>query len=172
MIFSAIPQLQEPYPRKPLADLPLAEAEVLTQGGLDLSPRGAEEESALARTRARYTALLETSLTTAEAAERLGVKRSCIRRRLAKRTLYGIRLPKGWRLPAFQFLEDGSLPGVDAAISRLSPHLHPLAVNNFFMLPNVDLHAAELDEDLSPREWLRAGYSSQAVAKLARRLLG
>ncbi|MCP5117275.1 MAG: DNA-binding protein, partial [bacterium] len=132
-----------------------------------LSPRSDEEESPLARTTARYAALLGTSLTTAEAAIRLGVERSRIRQRLAKGSLYGIRSPKGWRLPAFQFLEDGALPGVGEAVFSLRPYLHPLAVHNFFTLPNVDLYASDLDSDLSPREWLQAGYPPQAVAELA-----
>ncbi len=109
-------------------------------------------------------------MTTAEAAARLGVERSRIRQRLAKRSLYGIRSAQGWRLPAFQFLEDGPLPGAGKAVSRLSRHLHPLAVHNFFTLPNADLHAAELNQDLSPREWLRAGYPPRAVARLAAHL--
>ncbi len=168
MVRFAVTQLQESlYPPEPESDLTAAEAEALARGGLDLSPRRDGEESPLARTTARYAALLGTSLTTAEAAERLGVERSRIRQRLAKRTLYGIRSPQGWRLLAFQFVEDGPLPGVGEAISRLDPHLHPLAVHNFFTLPNVDLHPAELDQDLSPREWLRAGYAPEAVAKLA-----
>ncbi len=168
MVRYAITQLQESlYPPEPRADLTMAEAEALARGGLDLSPRKDDEESPLARTTARYAALLGTSLTTAEAAARLGVERSRIRQRLAKGTLYGIRSPQGWRLPAFQFLDDGQLPGIGEAVSRLSPHLHPLAVHNFFTLPNVDLHAADLDQELSPREWLRAGYPPETVARLA-----
>ena len=168
MVQYAIVQLQESlYPPDPAADLTAAEVEALDRGGLDLSPREDQEESPLARTTARYAALLGTSLTTAEAATRLRVEPSRIRQRLAEGTLYGIRSPQGWRLPAFQFQEDGSLPGIGEAIAGLSPHLHPLAVQNFFTLPNADLHASELDRNLSPREWLRAGYPPQAVAELA-----
>ncbi len=167
MVSYAVTQLQESlYPPQPEADLTVAEAEALTGGGLDLSPRRDEEESPLARTTARYAALLGTSLTTAEAAARLGVEPSRIRQRLAQGSLYGIRSPRGWRLPSFQFLEDGPLPGVGEVLAGLSRHLHPLAVHNFFTLPNVDLHPSDLDRDLSPREWLQAGYPPQAVAEL------
>lgn len=171
MVRHAITQLQESlYPPEPVADLTVAEAEALDRGGFDLSPRREGEESSLARTTARYAALLGTSLTTAEAAARLGVERSRVRQRLAQGSLYGIRSPQGWRLPAFQFLEDGPLPGIGEAVGGLSSNLHPLAVHRFFTLPNVDLHASELDRDLSPREWLQAGYPPQAVAELAEQL--
>jgi hypothetical protein len=168
MVRYAIVQLQESlYPPDPSADLTAAEVEALDRGGLDLSPKKDGEESPLARTTARYAALLGTSLTTADAAARLRVEPSRVRQRLAEGTLYGIRSPQGWRLPAFQFQEDGPLPSVGEVIALLSSHLHPLAVHNFFTLPSADLHAPELDRDLSPREWLQAGYPPQAVAELA-----
>ena len=64
MVHHAITQLQESlYPPEPMADLTVAEAEALSDGGFDLSPRRDGEESPLARTTARYAALLGTSLT-------------------------------------------------------------------------------------------------------------
>lgn len=168
MLRFAVSELQRSlYPPEPRADLTQAEAEALARGGLDLSPPTSEAESALARTTAKYAALLETSLTTAEAAERLGVDPSRIRQRLTESTLYGIRTSKGWRLPAFQFLDDGPLPGLGEVLPRFSPYLHPVALHNFFTLPAVDLHVEELGRELSPREWLRAGYPPGVVADLA-----
>jgi len=168
MLAVAVAQLQEVlYPEEPRHDLTEGETDVLTRGGLDLSRREAGEESALASTTARYAAILGTSLTTAEAARRLGVDPARIRQRLAARTLYGIRTPQGWRLPAFQFHEDGALPGIEEVLPRLGTHLHPVAIHNFLSLPNADLHSEDLDRDLSPREWLRAGFPTQAIADLA-----
>ncbi len=158
MMAVAVAQLQETlYPEQPRHDLTETEADPLARGGMDLSPSKDGEESALARTTARYAALLGTSLTTAEAAQRLEVDPARIRQRLAARTLYGIRTPKGWRLPAFQFQEDGPLPGIEEVLPRLGTHLHPVAIHNFLTLPNTDLHSDDLDRELSPREWLRAG---------------
>lgn len=172
MVALAVVQLQQSlYPEDPRRDLTEAEADVLTRGGLDLDPWQDGEESALAGTTARYAAILGTSLTTAEAARRLGVDPARVRQRLGERTLYGIRGPKGWRLPAFQFQEDGQVPGIEEVLPRLGTHLHPVAVHNFMTRPNVDLFAAELDHALSPREWLRAGYPPRAVADLAAALI-
>jgi len=171
MMLFAISQLQESlYPPEPRADLTQSEAEALGRGGLELSPRVDGEESALARTTAKYAALLVTSLTTTEAAERLGVDPSRVRQRLNEGTLHGIRTRKGWRLPAFQFLADGALPGISDVLPCISSHLHPVAVHNFFTVPNVDLYADEQDRNLSPREWLHAGYPAEVVANLAARL--
>jgi hypothetical protein len=168
MLRFAVSQLQEVlYPPEPRSDLTAAEAEAFHRGGLELHPLVGEEPSALAQTTARYAALLETSLTTAAAAARLGVDPSRVRQRLVEGTLYGLRTPEGWRLPAFQFLKEGSLPGLGEVVCGLGPHLHPVAVHNFFVRPSVDLQASELGRDLSPREWLQAGYPIEVVADLA-----
>jgi hypothetical protein len=57
----------------------------------------------LMRTIADYMALLETSLTTAEAARYLKVDVSRIRQRLRERSLFGIDYDGERRLPRFQF---------------------------------------------------------------------
>lgn len=171
MVRFAVAQLQESlFPEQPQSDLTVDEAATLARGGLDLDPREEGEGSALARTTAKYAAILETSLTTAAAADLLGVEPSRVRQRLAARTLWGIRTPSGWRLPACQFSEDGALPDIGEVVARLSPSLHPVAVHNFLTLPHVDLWVEELGRELSPREWLQAGYPSRAVVELAANL--
>jgi len=168
MVEFAVSQLQKSlFPPEPRVDLTAAEAEALTRGGLELGPRVDAEGSALARTTAKYAALLETSLKTAAAADLLGVDPSRIRQRLTERTLCGIRSPDGWRLPAFQFTDRGEVPGIGEVLPRIDAPLHPVAVHNFFTTPNVDLHAEELGRDLSPREWLLAGYPAKDVIDLA-----
>jgi len=44
---------------------------------------------------------------------------------------------------------------------------HPVAVYRWFTLPNSDLVPEDLNRELSPREWLVAGYSPKLVAELA-----
>jgi hypothetical protein len=55
---------------------------VLEGGELDLSPPAEEEANPLARTAAKYAALLATALTTREASELLGTGESRVRQRL------------------------------------------------------------------------------------------
>ncbi len=156
------------YPPDPRGDLTAGEEALLRQGGFDLRPLSARNEGALARTAAKYAALLETGLTTSQAAARLEVDPSRVRQRLLDRTLYGVRTGAGWRIPAFQFEGERLLPGLGRVVAALAPHLHPVAVFNWFTLPHPDLVVEELDRPVSPREWLAAGLPAEAVVDLAR----
>jgi hypothetical protein len=161
------------YRSDPRRDLTAAEVAILEEGGFDLSPEPTVLDPAadpLARTAAELAALLKTSLSTLQAAERLGVDPSRIRQRLTAEppTLYGIRRESGWVLPEFQF--DGStlLPGMGEIVANLDPELHPVAVHRWFTLPNVDLDAGDdVSGPLSPRDWLRLGFPPGAVVSLA-----
>ena len=165
------------YPADARSALTVQEAEALERGGFDLTPENLGADDPLARTVTLYTALLEDSLTTSEAAERLGVDPSRIRQRLNAMppTLYGIRLQGGgWRIPRFQLEGDRLLPGLGQVLARLDSELHPVAVYRWFTTPNVDLlvddPSATLElvgRRLSPRDWLRHGLPPRRVARLA-----
>ncbi len=120
---------------------------------------------ARARTAARRAALLRHSLTTHEAAQRLGVNESRVRQRLAAHTLYGIRGHRGWLLPAFQFAERGEVRGLSRVLPKLRPDVDPLGVQTWFLLPTDEL--VHDGEPLSPRDWLQAGGDPEPVAWLA-----
>lgn len=150
--------------------LPSAEAEALARGGLDLSPCRGGADDPLARTAAEYAALLASSLSVPEAAARLGVKGSRVRQRLAERTLYGIRLRAGWRLPRFQFAAGGLVPGLDRVLPRLDPELHPVELLAWLTTPNPDLAAGPDEAPLAPLDWLRSGRPPGSVAALAAEL--
>jgi hypothetical protein len=155
------------YPVDPAADLPAEETAALRRGGFEMTSGKGESANALARTVADHAALLETSLSASQAAEKLGLDPSRIRQLLAAGRIYGIQAKGSWRLPAFQF--DGSrlLPGLEEVVSRLPQDLHPVAVYRWFTTPNPDLAPDDLDCELSPREWLLAGYPPKVVAQLA-----
>jgi hypothetical protein len=95
----------------------------------------------------------------------LGVDDSRVRQRLAERTLYGIKLRSGWRLPLFQFDDGQAVPGIDVVFPCLDPGLHPVAVYQWFTTPAPDLLLD--DQPVSPRDWLRAGASTTEVAAFA-----
>jgi CheY-like chemotaxis protein len=116
---------------------------------------------------AEYITLVSSSLSTLEAASRLGVNTSRIRQRLisSPRTLYGIRKNGEWMLPAFQFEKTGLVPNIDKVIARLDPGLDPVAVNRWLKKPNPDL--IQGDEEVPPLDWLRQGLSWESVADLA-----
>lgn len=124
----------------------------------------------IARRAAHFERLRRTSLTTEEAAKRLHVNTSRIRQRLTAKPpqLYGIRQGSEWRLPAFQFGEDGLVPSIEAVIAKLPSDLDPVAVELWFRSPHVDLvHGGER---LSPLDWLSQGLAVQPLAELAEHL--
>jgi excisionase family DNA binding protein len=155
----------------PAREFSPAEAAVLEEGGLDLSPPAAAEPDPLARTAARYAALLATALTTREAAGLLGTGESRVRQRLKEKSLYGVKAGRENRLPAFQFEGGKEVPGIGEVLRHVDRSLHPVALLNWFTLPNPDLY---LDEDeeraLSPREWLLSGGNPEILVPLAEEL--
>ena len=174
LVREAIDRLQRELFR-PDARRELSQEEIRTLelGGFDLEPAELGADDPLARAAALYSGLLKTSLDTAAAARLLGVDPSRIRHRLTSRppSLYGIRLESGWRLPRFQFDDDGLVPGIGEVVAELDPELHPATVYNWFVLPNPDLVDEKLaGEPLCPRDWLRHGFPPRAVAELAKHL--
>ncbi|HEV7517689.1 MAG TPA: hypothetical protein VGR07_15420 [Thermoanaerobaculia bacterium] len=154
------------FPSDPAADLPAGETAALRRGGFELTPGKRERANALARAAADYAALLETSLAANDAARILGLDPSRIRQLLAARKIFGLQIKGVWSIPAFQFDGHRLLPGVEEVMPTLPRDLHPVAVYRWFTTPNTDLVPEDLDRELSPREWLLAGYSPKVVAQL------
>lgn len=160
----AMPEARRVEP--PPSDLTVAQIAALRRGGLQLEPVDLGDEDPVARTAAAYTALLATSLTVQQVAQRLGVDDSRMRQRLLGRSLYGIRLRDGWRIPLWQFDGDALLPGLAAVVARLDPGLHPLMIQDWMLTPSPDF-ADDQHAALSPRDWLRAGHDPEEVAAFA-----
>lgn len=159
-------------PRSSRHDLTSPEAQVLERAGFTLDFRDCQGDDPVAKTTARYTALLSDSLTTSEAGALLRLNPSRIRQRLLARprTLYGIQLRSGWRLPRFQFAGGQLVPGIDEVIAALDPELHPVAVASWFTSPNPDLMLERDEEEpigLSPLQWISSGHSPAQAAELA-----
>ena len=91
---------------------------------------------------------------------------SRIRQRLAARALYGIKVGDEWRLPAFQFRDDGLVPGIEQVLPQLPENLNPVAVYRWFHSSQPDLYDGD-GKDLSPIEWLESGNDPSVVAELA-----
>jgi hypothetical protein len=151
------------------AALTMGEMDALESVGLSTAPwTVGPKGDPLMRSIADYMALLETSLTTAEAARYLKVDVSRIRQRLRERSLFGIDYDGERRLPRFQFERKQVLPGLRDVISALPEALNPLDVAEWFLSPNPDLELEKFDAPLSPREWLLKGESVDAVVMLAK----
>jgi CheY-like chemotaxis protein len=147
------------------AALTIEEQRALASGGVPIGGQLALRP--VAARAAKYHAILSGSLNAEQAARRLGVTTGRVRQRLLADppTLYGIRDGNVWRLPAFQFASKGLIPNVDRVIPQLDRELDPVAVENWFHQPHIDL---EQDGHLvSPLDWLAQGRNVQPVAALA-----
>lgn len=160
-----------PADRRSAMDLSAAETEALDSvGALKDTASVPAESDPLIKSQAQYMALLEDSLSAAEAAKLLRVDVSRVRQRLRERSLFGFEHEGSWRLPRFQFERRNAIPGLAQVLQSLPPDLFPLDIVDWFALPDPDL---QLDSDaapLSPREWLLSGRPIETVAMLARDL--
>ncbi len=151
-------------------ELTEAEREVLIGGGVRLDARPAGDP--LAATTVQFAALVSTSLTTKEAAKRLGIPESRIRQMIARRTLYSVLLDSRRRIPTFQFAPNGGLvPNIAKVNAALPEDLHPVEVQAWYTQSHVDLFLGDdVDARVSPLDWLRSGGEANRLAQLARRL--
>jgi len=161
----------EPLGRASHTDLTAAETEALRGVGAfkDDAPMPADQDP-LIKTQAQYMALLEESLSAAQAAKLLNVDVSRIRQRLRERSLFGIEHEGSWRLPRFQFERRRTIPGLAPVLKALPEDLFPLDVVDWFVLPEADLQLENDPASLSPREWLLSGRPVEPVVALARDL--
>jgi hypothetical protein len=163
------PMIGYGVPRNSAAQaLTAGEIDALESVGLSTAAwSGSANQDPLMRSIADYMALIETSLTTGQAAGYLKLDVSRIRQRLRERSLYGIEYDGERRLPRFQFERKQVLPGLREVIGALPEHLNPLDVVEWFLSPNPDLEVARQDAPLSPRDWLLHGEPVTAVVALA-----
>ena len=154
----------------PAAVLSRSELAALRDVGLSVEPwAGKDADDPLTRTIVDYMALIETSLSAAQAAALLGVDVSRVRQRIRARSLLGVEHEGEWRLPRFQFERKHVLPGLAEVLAVLSPDLNPLDMASWFLAPNIDLDETSA-MPISPRAWLLRGNPPQTVAQLAEHL--
>jgi len=118
-----------PPGRHHAAELASAELDALRSVGAftDYVVVGADNDP-LIRSQAQYMALLEESLSAAEAAKLLRVDVSRVRQRVRERSLFGLEYEGSWRLPRFQFERRLVIPGLAKVLKALPSDLFPLDV--------------------------------------------
>lgn len=155
---------------EPRDELTPAELAVMKAGGVDLE--ATPERDPIAETAVQFAAIIDSSLTTKEAAGRLRMPESQVRQMIARRTLYSVLLNNRRYIPIFQFEKDGGLvPNITKVNAALSPDLHPVEVHDWFTQPDLDLFMGDdVDATISPLTWLRSGGDFKKLTMLARRL--
>ena len=159
-----------PYPKRSKT-LPAHQLDLLAEGGFEFDGADLGLSDPVLKGALEYAVLRATALTTEEAAARLGVNDSWIRQRLAERALYGLEIDGAWRLPRFQFGEEGLVPNIERVIAQLDTSLAVIAVFHWFTSANPDLASPETrDAPLSPLSWLGRGLDPAPVVQLAAQL--
>lgn len=146
------------------------EQRVLREGGLTLEAQPGEDP--LARTAAKYAAIIERSLSTKEAGVRLERGAGRIRQMVLDRSLLSFLVDGVRYIPEFQFVVGGGLvPNIIRVNRVLRPTLHPVELYNWLHQPNADLFLGDdVDDTVSPLAWLAAGRDVECVVRLAEQL--
>lgn len=142
--------------------------EVLTAVGLDLDRLSETDADPRTDALIAKAVLRDSALRATEAATLLGIDTSRIRHRLAAGRLVGWKDKGEWRLPAWQFTENGVLPGIETVLAAVPDDQPPLVLAAFMTTPQEDLRLG--DRLSTPRAWLLAGGDPQRVADLAQAL--
>ena len=151
-------------------ELSVAERQVLIDAGVDLNAE--PQVDPLAATAALFAAIIETGLTTDEAAKRLDMRQNRVRQMIARGTLYSVLLDNRRHIPLFQFERKGGLiPNITRVNAALPGDLHPVDVYDWYTKPDPDLFVGDdIDAPLSPLAWLGSGGDVKSVMVLVRRL--
>lgn len=150
-------------------ELTVEEQAVLRGGGLTLTPTPGPDP--LAATAVKYAAIVERSLTSTTLSRKLGLTPGRIRQMIADRSLYSFLIDRHRYVPDFQFEDDRLVPNIAGVNKALPLRMHPVEVYNWYLLPNVDLFLdANIDDTVSPLDWLKGGQDVEQVVFLANRL--
>ncbi len=150
-------------------DLTSPEQNTLRSAGLDLNERTTPDP--LLETAAKYAAILESSLTPTDAAQRMAISPGRLRQLIADRSVYSIRLEGRRFVPIFQFQSpEGTrlVPNIGQVNRALTPDLHPVEVLNWYTTPSADLYIpSQPRASVSPLDWLKGGGNMETLRHLA-----
>lgn len=150
-------------------ELTPAEFTVLEQAGMDLDEH-ADREDPMMTYATEFGAILATSLSAMQAAQRLGgITPVRVRQMIRDGTLYAIQVDGRWKIPIFQFTDEGLVPNIGIVNATLSRTLDAVSVLRWYTTPDLELTTAD-DKILSPLDWLKNGMDPKLVVKLARDL--
>ena len=116
-----------------------------------------------------FAAILRTSLSTTEAAQRLGVHAVRIRQMIGDRTLYAVQVDGRWRIPGFQFQDEALVPNIGEVNAAIDRDLDAVSVLRWYSLADAELETSD-GKILSPLDWLKRGLRPEPVVFIASQL--
>lgn len=153
------------------AELTAEEEGILDAAGFDMSPLPEDERDPLEESRRDFLKLVTSgSFSVAEVAYNLNRPQATISSWIDDRRLFAIWHEGTWRIPKFQFSEDGRevIPGIADVNMRLPLDMHPLGIERWYRLGEADINGEE--QSLSPLEWLRSCQDLQPLLQTAEML--
>ena len=148
--------------------LTTAELEVFKEAGVDVDEH-AELSDPMIEYATEFAAILKTSLSTTQAAKRLGVHAVRIRQMIGDRTLYAVQVDGRWRIPEFQLQDEALVPNIGEVNAVIDRGLDAVSVLRWYTLPDAELETSD-GEILSPLEWLKRGLKPEPVVLIASQL--
>lgn len=157
--------------------LPAAERNALQRTGTPVRPDGAHLAVAAAQGDLAHERMRARAVPVADAARRLGLTDSALRRVIGTTTgpgveLLGAKTGRGaWRVFAYQLPDSDGNGGQPAttvgrrAQRALPPGMHPVAVAAWWDAPNAGLYLDETEH--TPRGWIAAGLDPDRVTEVA-----
>ena len=150
-------------------ELTLAEQALLEKAGVDIDEHPNREDPMMAYA-TDFAAILSTSLSAAQAAKRLhDVTAVRVRQLIREGTLFAIRIEGRWKIPIFQFEDNGLVPNIGIVNATLPETLDAVSVLRWYTTSDPDLETST-GTTLSPIDWLKAGMDPAAVVASARDL--
>lgn len=149
-------------------EMSAAELEVLEGSGADAREH-ADLPDPMAAYATEFAAILETSLSTAAAAKRLGVHSVRIRQVIGDGSLYAFQIDGRWRIPAFQFGRKKLVPNIAEVNAVIDRELDAVSVLRWYTTPDPELETSD-GEVLSPLAWLKRGLPADRLVAIAREL--
>ena len=145
--------------------LTIDESKVLQNSGVNLGHETEPDYDPVQQAQREVARLLIESLTTDQAADRLGVSPATIVTMARKRQLYWLNEEFGLeRFPAFQFSDHGLLQGFAIVGPAIPTTISVLELSCWFCIENLELCIDDdMDQTLSPRNWLASGRDPKAV---------
>ncbi len=145
------------------------ELAVLQQAGADIDEHP-ERDDPVSTYVAAFGAILATGLTPAKAAAQLGgITQVRVRQMIGEGALYAVRVGGRWKIPVFQFGNDGLVPNIGAVNAVVPQALDAVSVLRWYTAPDPELETPD-GHVLNPLDWLKAGMDPAPVIEIARHL--
>jgi hypothetical protein len=152
-------------------ELTAEEERILDEAGFAMDPIPEDAPDPLEDSRRRFLELATSgSFSVAEVAYNLNRPQAKISSWIDERRLFAVWHERRWRIPKFQFSEDGGglIPGIEEVNMRIPFDMHPIGIERWYRVGDADIEGE--DQSLSPLEWLESGRPLQRLLQSAEML--